>query len=160
MGAPGNEALRMITSTALIELILLWYPSFQISKEATLRRRAGRQHGARSETFWASCIMLFVLPGKDGRVTGCTEPPPESQMDYSLTPPSAPFTGYSNAVCSQLCCCGLFLRAPPEQIKHTFFQAPRHCLILTLSFSSTACCFFPSSFFTFLLCLRFNDLFL
>lgn len=30
--------------------------------------------------------MLFVLPGKDGRVTGCTEPPPESQMDYSLTP--------------------------------------------------------------------------
>lgn len=130
MGERGKEALRMITSVALIDLILLWYPSFQISKEATLRRRAGRQHGARSETFWASCIMLFVLPGKDGRVTGCTEPPPESQMDYSLTPPSVPLTGYSNAVCSQLCCCGLFLPAPPEQIKHTFFKHP-----VTVSFS-------------------------
>lgn len=79
--------MGMINSTALIGLILLCYASFRIPKEATLRRRAGRQHDARSETFWASCIMLFVLPGKDGRVTGCTEPPPESQMDYSLSPP-------------------------------------------------------------------------
>lgn len=45
--------------------------------------RAGRQHGACSETFWASCIMLFVFPGKDGRVTGSTESLPESQMDYA-----------------------------------------------------------------------------
>lgn len=43
---------------------------------------AGRQHGACSETFWASCIMLFVFPGKDGRVTERTESHPESQMDY------------------------------------------------------------------------------
>lgn len=41
---------------------------------------AGRQHGARSETFWASCIMLFVFSGKDGRVTGRTESLPESHM--------------------------------------------------------------------------------
>lgn len=49
----------------------------------TLHGGAGRQHGACSETFWASCIMLFVFPGKDGRVTGRTESLPESQMDYA-----------------------------------------------------------------------------
>lgn len=49
----------------------------------TLYSGAGRQHGACSETFWASCIMLFVFPGKDGRVTGRTESLPESQMDYA-----------------------------------------------------------------------------
>lgn len=27
--------------------------------------------------------MLFVFPGKDGRVTGRTESLPESQMDYA-----------------------------------------------------------------------------
>lgn len=87
MGEWGKKkAVSLVTSTAPIGLILLCYASFWIPKEATLCRRVGRQHGARSETFWASCIMLFVLPGKDGRVTGCTEPPPESQMDYSLSP--------------------------------------------------------------------------
>lgn len=56
----------------------------------TLYGGAGRQHGACSETFWASCIMLFVFPGKDGRVTGRTESPPESQMDYvHFLPPLA-----------------------------------------------------------------------
>lgn len=49
----------------------------------TLYGGAGQQHGACSETFWASCIMLFVFLGKDGRVTGGTESLPESQMDYA-----------------------------------------------------------------------------
>lgn len=48
----------------------------------TLYCRAGRQHGACSETFWASCIMLFVFPGRDGRVTGSIESLPESEMVY------------------------------------------------------------------------------
>lgn len=78
----------MINSTALIGLILWCSASFRIPEAATLRRRAGRQHGGGSETFWASCIMLFVLSGKDGQVTGCTEPPPESQMDLPTLSPS------------------------------------------------------------------------
>lgn len=156
-GCVGEKAVRIINSTALIGLILLCYTSFRIPKEATLRHRAGRQHGARSETFWASCIMLFVLPGKDGRVTGCTEPPPESQMDYSLSPPllsstslSLQFAGNSNAVCSQLQHCGLscvwlwnksntlfFLSIPVSLSVFLFSFNPRFLLqLLYLSFVS------------------------
>lgn len=65
----------------------LWIPKEMVSKWLC---ETGRQHGACSETFWASCIMLFVFPGKDGRVTGRTESHPESQMDYAhFLPPLA-----------------------------------------------------------------------
>lgn len=98
----GENTVRTINPTAIIGLILLCYASFRIAKEATSRRRAGQQHGAGSQTFWASCIMLFVLPGKDGRVTGCTEPPPESQMDYSLSPPHSSPSPSPPFLCSWL----------------------------------------------------------
>lgn len=56
----------------------------------TLYGRAGRQHGACSETFWASCIMLFVFPGRNGRVTGSIETLPESQLVDVHFPPCSP----------------------------------------------------------------------
>lgn len=56
----------------------------------TLYVGAVRQQGARSETFCASCIMLFVFSGKVGRVTGRTQSSPESQMNYTyFLPPLA-----------------------------------------------------------------------
>lgn len=90
---------------------------------ATLQGRAVRQHGARSETFWASCIMLFVFPGNDGRVTARTESLPESQMDYvqflpvSLlsSPSSAPLTFMRFAGNRQHHWCGPFLCVAWEQ---------------------------------------------
>lgn len=65
----------------LLCYVALWFPKEMVS-EWLCSAEPGRQHGACSETFWASCIMLFVFPGKDGRVTGRTESLPESQMDY------------------------------------------------------------------------------
>lgn len=91
----------------------------------------GRQHGACSETFWASCIMLFVFPGKDGRVTGRTESLPESQMDYSHFLPllsslsSLPLSFMLFAGNSQHHWCGLFLCVAWEQRNHASLAC--HC---------------------------------
>lgn len=159
----------MINSTALIGLILWRSASFRIPEAATLRRRAGRQHGGGSETFWASCIMLFVLSGKDGQVTGCTEPPPESQMDlhtFSPSPllhlPSSESRWILSRCLQPSSALWPFLRAALEQIKcpppfFFFYSTPSLPRSHSFSFHSAHVSF--SSFFTCSLCLCFNDLF-
>lgn len=124
----------------------------------TLYGGAGRQHGACSETFWASCIMLFVFPGKDGRVTGRTESLPESQMDYTLfqrAPPPPRFHAIWGKQPASLMwpfpVCGVRTKtlrflSMPELVFFSFF-------LPTLSSLSLAD---PS---TFLLSPSFNDLF-
>lgn len=119
---------------------------------------AGRQHGACSETFWASCIMLFVFPGKDGRVTGRTESIPESQMDYAhflpLLAQLSPSLSLSirwkqpTSLMWPFPVCGM-------RTKELHFQCScRLFLPLFLCLSSTHSQICPS---TFLLSLRFND---
>ena len=116
---------------------------------------AGRQHGACSETFWASCIMLFVFSGEGGRVTGRTESLPESHMltfsPSSLSPLvfsiSRLFTGNS-----QHHWCGLFLRVAWEQRNCTslacrcrLFLPPFLCLSFSL-YNLSSCLSFISPF--------------
>lgn len=93
--------------------------SWRNGVRVTLYGGAGRQHGACSETFWASCIMLFVFPGKDGRVTGRTESFPESQMDYTLFLPPLAWLSDHPPTPSLLC----YLRETANIIDVAFFPA-------------------------------------
>lgn len=114
--------------------------SWRNGVRVTLYGGAGRQHGACSETFWASCIMLFVFPGKDGRVTGRTESFPESQMDYTLFLP--PLAWLSDPPTPSLLC---YLRETANIIDVAFFpecgvRTKKSCFLSMLVL--VLCCLF------------------
>lgn len=110
----------------------------------TLYSGAGRQHGACSETFWGSCIMLFVFPGKDGRVTERTESLPESQMDNTYFPFSLHRHTLSHSLFLSLLCYSL----GTASIIYVAFSCVWHWNKDTMLSSACYSCLFFSQFIT------------